>query len=99
MAPARDARENARIDYLIHHLETLQGSVFIRNGSEHSPEEAGKHLRMKLEKAGGRVKTAEEFIENCAARSYLSGKPYKIRLPDGVIKDAGPFLLGILRKR
>lgn len=80
-----------RIDYLLRFIES---SVcrFIRGGTEYPPKEAADHLRMKLGKAGDRVKTAEDFITGIASKSYLSGKPYRIKLPDGTVQPTGPWL-------
>jgi uncharacterized short protein YbdD (DUF466 family) len=38
---------------------------------------------MKLQKAGDRVRTADDFIRLCASKSFLSGKPYMIRSSGG----------------
>jgi hypothetical protein len=89
---ARDALQQKRITHLLQVVESLNGAVFIRNGSEYDAKAAGKHLRAKLDKAGDRVKTAEEFIEGCAARSSISGEPYKIRFSDGNTTETAPFL-------
>jgi len=82
-ADGPDPLEAGKIGTLIAAVENLQGAVFIRNGSEHTPREAAEHLRLKLGKAGRRVRTAEDFIRYCASRSSLSGKPYLIRYEDG----------------
>lgn len=84
--------ETAKIEALIAHVAALQGARFIRNGDAHPPAEAADHLRMKWEKAGKRVQTAEDFIRLCASQSYLSGKPYQIQLANGQVSDAGPYL-------
>ena len=52
-------------------------AVFIRNGTEHSSQDAAEHLAMKYRKATRYAKTAEKFIENLASKSSWSGKPYK----------------------
>ncbi|MBK5273749.1 MAG: DUF5329 family protein [Desulfuromonadales bacterium] len=83
VAGAQDTREIKKIDYLISSVENLKGTKFIRNGSEYTGKEAAEHLRMKLNKAGKRVRTAEDFIRLCASKSYISGKPYMIRTSDG----------------
>lgn len=75
--------QSEKIDRLISYVANLKGAVFIRNGSEYGPEEAAKHMQLKREKAGDRVKTADDFISLCASKSYLSGKEYHIRLADG----------------
>jgi hypothetical protein len=80
---ARDNIEKKKIEFLICSVENLKGAVFIRNGSEHDGKAAAEHLRMKLKNAGGRVQTADDFIRLCASQSYITGKPYMIRLSDG----------------
>jgi uncharacterized short protein YbdD (DUF466 family) len=72
--------------------------MFIRNGSEHSAKDAADHLRMKLQRTGGRVKTADDFIRLCASQSYMSGEPYKIRFRDGSVMNAGDFFRDRLRQ-
>ncbi|MFL6569057.1 MAG: DUF5329 family protein [Chthoniobacterales bacterium] len=95
---ARDAREQARIDFLIRDVEQAKGAVFIRNGSEHPSAEAAKHLRMKLDYAGARVQTAEDFVKLCASESYLTHQRYKIRLAGGKTVDAGEYFTSRLRE-
>src|SRR5262245_13721257 len=79
--PLRAAEGTAKveIDYLLKYIESAD-CRFIRSGTEYSPKEATAHLRMKLDKAGNRVKTAEDFITGIASKSYLNGKPYQIKL-------------------
>lgn len=83
--------ERARIEGL---LAVVRGSgiVFIRNGREHTAEEAASHLRDKWSRAGDRIATADDFIEQLASRSSQSGEAYRVRLPDGTERDAGPWL-------
>jgi hypothetical protein len=88
---AQDQIEKEKIQYLISSVEKMEGASFIRNGSEHSGAEAANHLRMKLEKAGDRVKTADDFMKLCASKSYLSGKPYMIRFNSGVTITAEKY--------
>ena len=95
---ARDAHQQARIDFLIHEVETSKGIVFIRNGSEHNGPEAAKHLRMKLAYAGERVRTAEDFIKGCASESSLTHQKYKVRQPDGTTIDAANYFEARLRE-
>lgn len=87
--------EEQKIDRLIDFIGALNGAVFIRNGGEHSPQDAVEHLRLKRRKAGIRVRTAQEFIERCATRSSISGAEYQIRFADGRIEPAA----GVLRRR
>ncbi len=86
-----------RIERLLRALEQSD-AVFIRNGSEYSGKEAAEHLRMKLERAGGRVTTAAEFIEQLASGSSLSGKPYHVRTKDGKIVEAKEWFESRLRE-
>jgi type IV secretory pathway VirB10-like protein len=84
--------EAQKIDRLIAHVASLEGAVFIRNGKEYGPAEAAKHLQYKREKAGDRVKTADDFIRLCASHSYLSGEAYLIRFKDGRTRTAEDVL-------
>lgn len=97
-AQAREAKENARIEHLISSIENLSGAKFIRNGTEYDSKKAGSHLRMKLEKAGDKVKTAENFIDGIAAKSSISGKPYKIRKPDGTLVTTSSYFYALLKE-
>ena len=74
--------EEQKIQALIERV-SVSGAVFIRNGSEHSAEAAAAHMRMKLSRAGGRIKTAEHFIKYIATKSSFTGIHYRIRFPDG----------------
>jgi hypothetical protein len=84
-ALARDTREQQRIDYLMQSLVSLKGAVFIRNGSEYDAQAARAHLQTKLDYAGVRIKTAEQFVQYCASESSMSHQPYKIRFADGKV--------------
>lgn len=97
VAPRPDAAvdERARIETLIDAV-AKSGVIFIRNGTEHSASEAADHLRTKWSRAGDRVKTADEFIEALGSRSSQTGEPYRVRLPDGTERDAGPWLRDLL---
>ena len=88
---ARDAGEQQRIDYMIDSLAALKGAVFIRNGKEYDAPAARDHLRSKLNFAGDRVKTAEQFIKYCATESSMSHQPYKIRFADGAEKETAAY--------
>ena len=80
---AQENIEKKKIEFLISSVENLKGAKFIRNGSEHDGKEATEHLRMKLQIAAGNVQTADDFIRLCASQSYITGKPYMIRLSNG----------------
>lgn len=88
---ARPAVVQEEIDHLLAYVEKSD-LRFIRNGSEHSAKESADHLRDKLGHAGDRVQSAEDFIVGIASKSYLSGKPYLIKTPDGKERPTGPWL-------
>ena len=94
----RDAREQARIDFVLHGVETSAGIRFIRNGTEHDGQAAAKHLRSKLGIAGARVATAEDFVKYCASESSLTRQKYKVKLADGTVLDAAAYFEAELRK-
>src|SRR5689334_5113315 len=83
VASARDAIEDQKIEFLIGKIAAMQDAVFVRNGSEYTAQQAADHLRLKLRRAGSRVKTADDFIVYCATGSSVSGEPYSIRFHDG----------------
>ncbi len=87
---AMDYAEKAKIEYLISSINELKGAKFIRNGTEYDPAAASKHLRRKLQAAGNKISTAEEFIEYCATRSSMSGELYTIKMQSGVV-HAGTY--------
>jgi hypothetical protein len=90
--------EAEKIERLIAAVELLTDAKFVRNGSEHSAEEAAKHLRQKLGAGGDKITTAELFIEHIASKSSFSGKPYEIRFADGRTMPAGDFFRAELEK-
>jgi hypothetical protein len=98
---AADAVANPEISELLRYVEHSDAR-FIRNGSEYSAKEGADHLRAKLAKAGGKVKTAEDFIEGIASKSYLSGEKYLVKFKDGRTEPTGDWLrthLAEVRKR
>lgn len=95
---ARDAREQARIDFLIHEVESSATVKFIRNGTEYNGAAAAAHLRTKIGYAGERVKTAEEFVKYCASESSITHQKYKIRTADGTTTDAASYFASQLHK-
>jgi peptidoglycan hydrolase CwlO-like protein len=75
--------ETQKIEHLIANLRNMKGAVFIRNGSEHTAQEAADHLNSKWQKYRSKIKTAEEFIKHLATKSSMTGDLYMIRFPDG----------------
>jgi hypothetical protein len=85
------------IDYIIEFVRASD-VVFIRNDQEHTPQEAAEHMLRKYKYARGKVKAPEDFIEYCATKSTVSGKPYRVRLRDGTTITSAEWLLGALEK-
>lgn len=91
-AMAQDHVEKHKIDFLISSVEHSTGAKFIRNGSEYDGKDAAEHLKMKRDKVGRRVQTADDFIRLCASKSFVTGKSYLIRLPDGKLVRSETYL-------
>lgn len=92
--------EKRRIEFLIESVAQLD-AVFVRNSTEHSPEEAAEHLEIKLRYVMSRVNlstfTAEQFVEQVASKSSLTGKPYMIHFSNGISVPAKDWLLNQLK--
>lgn len=91
LALGLDPQSKSEIDGLITFVR-MSDVRFIRNGTEYSSEQGADHLREKLTKAGDRVKTTDDFITGIASKSYLSGKPYLVKFPDGHTQPVGEWL-------
>ena len=98
LPPLPRLTEQQKIQALISSIETLKGAVFIRNGSEYDGKKAADHMRAKLKYAGDKIKTAEEFIDELASKSSMSGKPYQIRYADGRTVNSADYFHAELRK-
>ena len=70
------------IEYLIG-VVAQSDHRFLRNGEYHRGPEAADHLRKKYEYSQGDIHSADEFIEQVASGSWLSGAPYKVELAGG----------------
>ncbi|MCC8362736.1 DUF5329 domain-containing protein [Lysobacter sp. A6] len=88
----------AEIDALIDKVAHAKGVVFIRNGTEHTATEAAQHLARKRKAAGDRIKTPEQFIDKLGSRSSMTGKSYRVRLPDGREMDSATWMTGLLEE-
>ncbi|MFS2166340.1 DUF5329 family protein [Variovorax sp. Varisp62] len=91
------ATEEKLIDTLIQRVSKMSAMVFMRNGSEYNAADAAKHMQAKYDHFKKELVTAEDFIERCASRSEMTGQAYKVKLTDGVVRDANEFLNGELR--
>ena len=94
-APQRTPAQE--IEALIQRVAAAKGVIFLRNGSEYSAADAATHLRRKLRAADGQIRTPEQFIDQLGARSSMTGRPYRVRLPDGREMDSATWLTGLLR--
>ena len=83
--------ENDKIERLLTLIGSMQGATFIRNGSDHTAKEAVDHLRMKWKSSLADITTAREFVDRIATKSSLTGEPYRIRLADGTVVEAGAY--------
>ncbi|MEO6569717.1 MAG: DUF5329 family protein [Opitutaceae bacterium] len=90
--PAPPPPPTAEIEALLRFVAALDGATFIRNGDAHSPKEAEAHLRLKWGQQKKDIRSAEDFIRLCAAKSSLSGKPYSIKFKDGHEEEAAVVL-------
>jgi len=95
---AQNDIESRKIDFLIASVANLAGAKFVRNDAEYDGKEAADHLRMKLKRAAGKVRTAEDFIALCASKSYISGRPYTIKFSSGETITSEAFFRKKLRQ-
>jgi uncharacterized protein DUF5329 len=77
---ATPAIAQTEINYLLESVRS-SGCEFFRNGSWYDAKKAEAHLRDKYEMlaARDRINKAEDFIEEAATKSSLSGQPYQVR--------------------
>ncbi|MGQ5524740.1 DUF5329 family protein [Chitinimonas sp. PSY-7] len=94
---AMDATATGEINHLLDY-SARSGCQFVRNGAVYPAKEATDHLRLKLSKVGDRVKTADDFIEQIASQSYMSGKPYSVRCPGASEQPTKTWLMTELRR-
>jgi Family of unknown function (DUF5329) len=77
---APPATVQTEINYLLGFIKS-SGCEFFRNGSWYDSKQAEAHLRSKygILAVGAGIATAEDFIEQAATKSSLSGQPYQVR--------------------
>lgn len=91
-APAVDT-VHTEIQRLLGHLAS-SGCEFNRNGSWYTGAQAKDHLTTKLDyldKHGG-VRSAEQFIEQAASASSVSGQAYQVRCASGAAVPSSLWL-------
>ena len=89
--------EQKLIDTLILRVSKMKTMTFMRNGNEHNAADAAKHMQAKFDHFKDDIATAEDFIDRCASRSEVTGKPYKVKMANGSMRDANEFLNAELR--
>jgi hypothetical protein len=79
-SPARCTPTELTEQTIQHLISYVSGSdlTFVRNASEYTPTEAAEHMLKKYRHFRDDIETPEDFIELCATRSLLSGKPYRV---------------------
>ena len=85
------------INYLLRFVET-SGCEFYRNGSWFDAAKAREHLRQKYQllSQGNQITSAEDFIEQAATKSSLSGQAYKVRCRGGEAVTTNQWLRAAL---
>ena len=83
----------AEINYLLDFIDR-SGCKFYRNGSWYDSHRAQSHLRDKYNYlvARNHIKTADDFIEQAATRSSMSGLDYQIQCEAGPAVPSGLWL-------
>jgi hypothetical protein len=89
--------EKEKIEFLLEQVEK-SGIVFIRNGEKHKAKEARAHMERKLNYAGNKIRTADQFIQYLGTKSSMTGKPYYVILPDGTQLESAKWLREQLKK-
>ena len=96
---AAPAIAQTEINYLLGFIEN-SGCEFFRNGSWYDGKKAAAHLRDKYQilATGDRIQTAEDFIEEAATKSSLSGQPYQVRCSGGKAVTTNEWLRYLLAR-
>ena len=91
--------EADKIKFLLNELDKPEANLrFIRNGEEFSGKEARAHMQKKLDYAGSKIKTVNDFIDQIATKSYLTGNTYYVKLPNGTEIESAKWLRETLKK-
>ena len=91
--------ESDKIKFLLNELEKSDPNLkFIRNGEEFTGKDAREHMQKKLDYAGKRIKTVNDFIDQIATKSYLTGNVYYVKLPNGGRVESAKWLRDTLKK-
>jgi hypothetical protein len=90
-ASAPTGQVDATIQHLIDHVAGSE-LTFVRNASEYTPGEAAAHMQKKYRHFRDDIESPEDFIELCATRSLMSGKPYLVIDRQGNTQGTGDWL-------
>jgi hypothetical protein len=87
------------INYLLGFIEQ-SGCQFYRNGSWYDSKRAQAHLRAKYDfmTARDQIKTAEDFIEQAATRSSITGEAYALKCSSAPVVTSGLWLREVLAR-
>ncbi|HWX34744.1 MAG TPA: DUF5329 domain-containing protein [Steroidobacteraceae bacterium] len=87
------------INYLLGFIER-SGCQFYRNGSWYDSQRAQEHLRTKYDFMVARdlIKTAEDFIEQAATKSSMSGIAYALKCSGAPVVASGLWLREVLAR-
>lgn len=93
-----NAHEEARINAMLSALAQQHDLTFVRNGDDHTSEEAVSHLQLKLSNTRNRINTAEQFIDKVASSSSMTGKPYIVKIPGKSDENAQTYLHSLIEQ-
>ncbi len=97
MALADDAsKTDTEIKFIMDHVKN-SSFIFIRNGKEHSAEDAYKHMMKKYKYFKDKINSAEKFIELTLTKSTMTGEKYKIKLSESKIILSQDYFLEKLK--
>jgi Family of unknown function (DUF5329) len=87
------------VNYLLTSLGA-SGCEFYRNGSWYDAQAAAAHLRYKYARlvAHDRITTTEDFIDQAATTSSMSGKAYAVRCGQSPAISSNIWLYGLLSR-
>ena len=88
--------ETGHVDQAVQHLIAHVAEsdlTFIRNKDQFNGKDAADHMQKKYAYFRDRIKTPEEFIELCATRSLMSGKPYTVINEKGAMISTNEWLM------
>ena len=87
------------INYLLGFIER-SGCQFYRNGSWYDSKRAQEHLRTKYDFMVARdlIKTAEDFIEQAATKSSMSGIAYALKCSGAPVVASSLWLREVLSR-